>query len=139
MHSKGDDIIAKAKEYVDVRYKHLGRSILGLDCIGLIIRVANDLGITDYDTVGYSRRPNLAEFHRELKNELVAIPLASLGNGDVVLMNEPRWPCHVGFYEVDEKGEAYIIHAWAVPRRVLREKVGPARRQKFIRAYRFPE
>jgi hypothetical protein len=44
-----------------------------------------------------------------------------------MLFAEPRHPCHTAFYEVDERGREWIIHAWAVARKVVRTAMTPER------------
>jgi len=39
------DILAAARRYVGVPYRHRGRDMRGLDCVGLAIAVARDLGL----------------------------------------------------------------------------------------------
>jgi len=41
----GSDVVAQARKYMGVRWAHQGRSPAGMDCAGLVIRVAQDLGL----------------------------------------------------------------------------------------------
>ena len=51
-----DRIIQTALDYLDTPYHHQGRvKGVGVDCAGLVICVARDLGLSDYDLDGYSR------------------------------------------------------------------------------------
>jgi cell wall-associated NlpC family hydrolase len=50
------DIVAAARTYLGVPWRHQGRTRAGLDCAGLIVMVARDLALSDYDSTAYGRR-----------------------------------------------------------------------------------
>lgn len=120
-----EQMIAEAKKLVGVRYKDKGRDEYGCDCAGLIIMVAHRLGISDYDTLDYSRRPNEAEMRREMKR----IPQIELlpnkwdwQTGDLGVFSDGGNAIHLGFLEVDEQGRWYVIHSWARAHKVVRSE-----------------
>lgn len=113
------DVTASALGWMGTPYKHLGRDRFGLDCVGLIIRVANDTGITGYDTLNYSRRPNSHEFMREMKDHLDRKHLRDAVPGDIVMFRGPRVPCHVGILVEPD----LIVHAYLPARKVVRERL----------------
>jgi hypothetical protein len=59
-------IVRAAKSYLGVRFRHQGRDRTGLDCVGLVVRVCNDLGMAVTDTLDYKRAPDAAVFRRIL-------------------------------------------------------------------------
>lgn len=139
MHDRADDIVAEAKRHVGVRWRHLGRDpATGLDCAGLIVRVAQDLDLVHYDTTAYSRRPNSTEFRRAML-EAGMIPVAPREHGDVLRLAAPKWPVHVGFLEVDDAGVEWLIHAWADARKVVREHLTETKLLQIREIMRFPE
>lgn len=131
------EIVAEARRWEGVKYKHAGRNEHGLDCAGLIIKIANNCGFTDYDTTNYSRRPVPQEFIREMRDHLEQIPKGEIKNGDIMLFAEPRHPCHTGVYEIDDRGQEWVIHAYALARKVIREPLTKERRARWRMAFRF--
>jgi len=102
-----DDIVKAAKCYIGTPFVHQGRSRNGIDCIGLIICVGKDLGLTNYDYVAYERSPDRHIFMNELRSNLVHKYLQERQPGDILTFALPRYPCHVGIY----CGSNLIIHA----------------------------
>jgi cell wall-associated NlpC family hydrolase len=70
------DLIAAARDYVEARvpFRHQGRSrTAGLDCIGLIVCAARDIGIALPDRHDYARDPRGDELEREMDATLIRI------------------------------------------------------------------
>ena len=49
-----DDIVRQARTYIGVRWRQFGRNYGGVDCIGLILAVCQDLGVPYKDRPGLS-------------------------------------------------------------------------------------
>jgi cell wall-associated NlpC family hydrolase len=81
-----DLIVATALTYVGVPFLHQGRSRSGVDCVGLVICTAHDLGITDYDKADYERDPDSDELVRLLDAHMDRKRLIDAEPGDLVLM-----------------------------------------------------
>lgn len=140
MHDKADDIVSVANDFVGTRYRHQGRSKVGLDCAGLIIATAKACGISNFDTTSYSNRPNAAEFTREMiRAGCTQLPLAKLEHGDLLRLNTAGWPVHIAVYEVDDKGKEWYIHAYLPHKKVSRDPVTADVRARISSAWRFPE
>lgn len=141
MHARGHDIVARAKEYVGVRWRHQGRSMdTGVDCAGLLVCVGHDLDLTNFDTARYSRRPNAREFKQAmLRAGCLPINAGLVANGDILRIAESKHPVHVGIYEKDEQGQEWFIHSWAVTRKVVREALTITRRNQIAEVMRYPE
>lgn len=140
MHAKGQDIVATANSLLGVKYRHQGRNLAGLDCVGVPIYIGAALGIKEWDTTSYSSRPNIKEFLRLIRDTgSTEVPLAQMANGDMLQMNYHGWPVHVGIYEKDEKGNEYIIHAFARHRCVTRDPLTVEQKAKIKSVWRFPE
>lgn len=58
----GYQVADQALTYLGVPFHHQGRNRFGLDCAGLVIVVAHDLGISDFDITGYKRQPDPMRF-----------------------------------------------------------------------------
>jgi cell wall-associated NlpC family hydrolase len=140
MHAKANDIIQAAKELVGVPYKHQGRNRVGLDCAGLVIVVARSLGIIDMDTTAYSRRPNVQEFTKAmLRAGCRQLPFGEHRHGDILRFNSSGWPVHIGYYEIDEKGAEWYIHAYLPHRKVTRDPLTPKVKATISSVWRLPE
>lgn len=97
--------IAEVRKWVDVPWCHQGRNRLGVDCIGVIICAARDLGLTTFDTTAYGHAPAvdylLTECNRQMTKQTTATP------GDVLLMRLKKYPQH--FAVLVEPGR--VVHA----------------------------
>src|SRR5690625_891346 len=95
----GQDVIAEARKWLGVRWRHADRNEYGIDCVGLGVVVARALGIVNYDVKSYSREPNdtlLAHFYRVAKE----VPLADVKEGDFLVIKDGPYPFHVAFYSM---------------------------------------
>lgn len=140
-HAKADDIVTVANELVGTKYRHQGRSVGGIDCVGVPIYIAHRLGLSSWDTKDYSPRPALREFNRLIiKTGATRIPMTELSHGDMVQISwEGTAPVHVGIIEVDERSRMWLIHAFLLHRKVSRDAVSPKLEQSFVAAWRLPE
>ena len=91
-------VLTQARSYMGVRFKHLGRTREeGLDCFGLIIRVAWDLGLSSFTLAGYHRIPHPASVRAHCQKQMTEKPVYQMQPGDVVLMAHRQWVCHLAF------------------------------------------
>lgn len=136
--SKINNMVDIARSYVGVPYRDKGRNRLGVDCIGLIILAAQEAGLTTYDTVDYPRRPIPLDFIRGIKEHCDRVPQHEARHGDIFMFAEPRHPCHVGLLDVDPSGVEYILHAYALARKVVRDRLTEERRARILMVWRLP-
>lgn len=124
----------------------MGRSRLGLDCAGLLICVARDLGIVppDFDVPNYRMQPdghsllNLCDLH---------LKPATLGIGCVAVIAVDRHPQHLGIvgdypYQAPGRPPVFsLIHACnsssVQPHRVIEHRLMFSRVTRLVAAYRF--
>lgn len=104
-------VVATARGWVGVVTRHQGRSRGGgIDCAGLVVMVARELGLGTYDAEGYRREPDgrklLAHFAAAM--DRIAIPTA--GDGDVLLLRQGPMPCHAGILSTWHS-RPHLIHA----------------------------
>ena len=105
------DIVARARAYLDTPYEHQGRLLgVGIDCAGLVIKVAHDLGMSTFDIDGYARQPDEAQFRTHLRAQMDEIPFGELAPGDVLtfVFGKER---HMGI--VTALDPLSIVHAWS--------------------------
>ena len=100
------DVVRVARSYVGVRWRHQGRTRAGIDCIGLVIAVAHDLGLTDYDFTGYGRVPD-GKALRATMCEQMDLLSTEPQLGDVLLLRFDRNPLHTDpSFAADEAADA---------------------------------
>jgi cell wall-associated NlpC family hydrolase len=114
------DVVAAARGYLGVPWRHQGRSRAGLDCGGLVVLVARDLGLADYDVLGYSRHAQGQSLVRHFAAVMDATPPAAMRSGDVLVFAEAAWPCHAAILST-KHGRPHLIHAHALRRQVIEE------------------
>jgi cell wall-associated NlpC family hydrolase len=129
-------IIAEARSWLGVKWKHQGRTREGVDCIGLLIVVAKGFGLTDRDEKAYSRRPDGFDFLERFKQEMDEVPLAEVADGDVIVFADGPFPCHCGL-ATTKNGARHFIHAHASRRCVLEEQYAHEWPRKARKAFRF--
>lgn len=132
-----ETILSAARLWLGTPWRHQGRGPGGVDCVGLIVRVARDLGLSDYDLTGYDRRARGVGFLEHFEANLVSVPIADAQPADILVFADQAYPCHCGFLS-HWRGAAHVIHAHALRRKVIEEPYAGEWRQKVKRAYRFP-
>lgn len=132
-----DSVITSAKKWLGVRWKHQGRGELGIDCVGLLCRVADDHDIPYEDRFGYSRQPNGHEFLAHLETYLTPGSIHDIRSGSVGVFRETVFPCHVGIFERD-RDVLYLIHSSVELRCVGRQPMDQVTSLSLMRVLEFP-
>jgi cell wall-associated NlpC family hydrolase len=125
-------IIDEARTWLNVRWVHQGRSRAGIDCIGIVIKVAHALGIFAFDTFDYSRQPDPNRLRELLGEHMEKIAIDEARIGDILLMRFEREPQHVAI--VSDIG---MIHAYAQARRVVEHRLDSLWKSRVVGAYRY--
>jgi cell wall-associated NlpC family hydrolase len=128
-----EQIVEAARSYLGVRWHHQGRSRAGLDCIGLVVRVAHDLGLSDYDISGYARMPDGPRMLQRLRDQMgprVLLPEP----GDVLLIRFERNPMHVAIMTTGRN----IIHAYANAKEVVEHRLDGLWATRIVECYQMP-
>ena len=135
--SLAEKIVAAAREAVDTPFRHQGRIPgKGMDCAGLAIHAAQAAGIEVHDETGYPRIPGGGRLEAAFDKQpgFIRVPVASLRDGDILLMTFAGQPQHVGIV-----AGINIIHAYEPTGRVVEHGLTPAWRRRIVRAYRVLE
>lgn len=128
----GETLVEAARLYLGVPWVHAGRSRLGLDCVGLPLLVAHDLGITDFEDVNYSRVVNPERLRRQIEVFCDPVPVESMQPGDVLLFDILGTPQHVGLYA----GDGRLIHAYETAACVVEHRLDKSWRRRIVQTYR---
>lgn len=109
-----DQIVAAARQYLGVPWRHQGRTKFGIDCGGLIILVGRELRLmpATYDEIDYSRRPDGWSFLEAFGKVMDEKPLTEAKVGDALIFIDGPYPCHTGIL-TEKHGVPHFIHAYA--------------------------
>lgn len=130
-----EDILRVARSLVGTKYRHGGRSRHSVDCAGLLVVIAQELGIPHTDApVGYSRKPD-GSLMKYLRENMVEVPIEEAQPGDVnvyFLDSATKEPQHVGIRT--ENGG--LIHALMHYRRVVETSRDPYWDRRLLYVFR---
>jgi cell wall-associated NlpC family hydrolase len=131
-----------AMKYVGVPFRHRGRSIRGVDCIGLIICAARDTGYDEgikYKRLVYGREPTDALLQEALKEHFGDPVDRPPQLGDVILMRlrHMKEPSHVGIIAPHPHGLG-VIHAYGEIRKVVLQRINSSMRERIVGVYEWP-
>lgn len=123
-----DKIVEEARKWLDVPWKHQGRSRNGIDCVGLLVAVGVELGYftRDYDYTNYPRRSAHSRDFIAIFDDLAAKGVLhkkrvfDFQPGDIALLKEPIFPCHCGIIG-SKYGKTSLIHGHAKRRKVVED------------------
>lgn len=105
---------------------------IGLDCIGVVVCVARELGLPHSDVAAYPMRPN-GMLRPILEEQLVRAHREPL-EGDVLLMSFAGEPHHVAVMVDGDR----IVHAYATVRKCVVQSYTDHWRAKVRAVYEFP-
>lgn len=106
------DIVACARSWLDTPYQHQARlKGVGVDCAGLIIGVANELGISDFNISTYGKQPEPVKMGEYLDSYLDRVPIGQLREGDILWLRVED-PQHLAIV-TSMSPRIMIIHAFA--------------------------
>src|SRR5437660_820030 len=125
------DIVDKARELLGVRWHHQGRSTAGIDCVGVPIWIAHELGLSEFDETGYGRLPEARRLIAGLNTNMDRVQ-GEPQMGDVLLMRFQTDPQHVAI--VTDLG---ILHAYMATRKVVEHSLDDLWRSRVIAAYSY--
>lgn len=112
-------IIAAARRWVGTPYVHQGRARgAGVDCIGVVIGVAHELGLSAFDFRAYDRVPHEPTMRELLDEHMMRIPAPRPGS--VIALRFTRPMQHVGI--VTDGGR--FVHAYARRERCIETQIG---------------
>jgi len=128
-------IFLTARRCIGSPFRHQGRHPeYGLDCIGLIVYVARELGLSHFDVTEYKRIPApeaisryaaMAAYPEKPRSEMVP--------GDIVILRFGRYLEHAAI--LSDRG---IIHACEKYGGVVEHRLDRDWRARIILAYSFP-
>jgi hypothetical protein len=147
------EVVAAARGYLGRRTQHQGR-IGTFDCVGLVLAVAEDLGLVDVfgcpilrsDYANYSPQPADAFVEQECRRRLLQTlrPVsnlsalrAALAPGEVLTLRVPTIPCHLGIVSTI-LSEPAVVHAYAGADKVVEHRLDDAWLRRISAVFGFP-
>jgi len=132
------EIVDAARKYADVPWVHQGRNKYGIDCVGLLVLVARDVGLKPLDVTTYSQFYNSSILIKAfIENGCKKITKTTAQSGDIMAINIGRCPMHVGILS-EKRGIKHIIHAFRPSRFVREEEIYPLMWKRFAFGFKFP-
>ena len=129
-----NEIVKVARTWLGTKFHHQGRKKgAGVDCIGLVVGVAQELGLQVEDKTDYGREPNNFELQNGLEKQLRKCELKI---GAVALFKIDKEPQHVGI--ISDYGDGFgLIHAYAQSRKVVEHNLDELWRGRLVGCYEF--
>ncbi len=150
-NSLGFKIVKQARTWLDTKYHHQGRlkksanCLGGVDCIGLVIGVADELNICDaqgnlisqYDRTNYSMQPEGEKLAHSIGAHLSLVKPARMRVGDILLFKFWKEPQHVGILSRYPTGGFGIIHCNSTSGSVVEQPLSKTWKRMIAHVYRF--
>ena len=135
-----DAIVAAARAAIDTPFVHQGRQAgVGLDCAGLLVHVASEIGVAPIDRSGYARMPGNGQIEEALQEHvdagiLVRVPMTDMRHGDLLLL---RFGGEKAARHLAVCAGETMIHAWAMVGKVCEHRIDGVWKRCIVRVYRF--
>lgn len=138
-----NDIVTVARSWIGTRFHHQGRLKKtdthkgGVDCLGLLIGVAQelDLPFVRYDEIDYPHYPDTEKLRQKLAGCMQENAINDIKDGDILLLNVDGNPQHLAIVS-ELAGELAIIHAYAPARAVVEHVLDDWWRDRVVAVFR---
>ncbi len=151
MNNFGNLIVAQARTWLGTKYHHQGRLKKsdkcsgGVDCIGLVVGIINELNICDdqgcllskCDRTDYSMSPQTTKLAECFSLYLDLVELADMNPGDILLFKFWQEPQHVGIVSDYPTGGLGLIHCNSTSCSVVEQPLSETWIRMITNAYRF--
>jgi len=125
-----------ALKYVGAPFLHRGRTVRGMDCIGLVLLAATDCGYIPSGIPTYGREPHKGLLTSGLMERLGTPLTRELRPNDIVVqrLHEGGEPSHVGII-TDHPYGLGMVHCYGDIGRVVHQRLGDNRRRLITEAF----
>jgi len=153
MSSLNQKIVEQARTWIGTKYHHQGRLKAsaccsgGVDCVGLLIGIINELDIRNnqgellskYDYQAYKIQPNGGKLSSLVEAHLEKIQLENMQIGDILLFKLWQEPQHVGILSNYPTGGFGFIHCSSSSGNVIEQPLSTTWQRMISRVYRFKQ
>lgn len=143
------EIIREARSWIGTRFHHQGRVKKnggdrgGCDCIGLIIGVADNVGLTchgrkysEFDRSDYARTPDGSQLQAAFAKYLREIPVSDIEPGDILMFRFDKDPQHVGIVS-NLNDHIGLIHCYMQARGVVEHGLDDYWKERIVAAFEY--
>lgn len=124
-------VVETARGWLRTRYRHQGRlKGVSVDCVGLIMGVAKELGLKDVQVADYPRHAD-GSLRSRCEEHMQRITVTAAQAGDVLLFKWRNAETHLAFLTSDNS----IIHAYMLNREVVEHHMNAVWRAHICGAY----
>lgn len=127
------DVVEAARRYIGTPWLHCCSSPAGMDCAGLLLAVASDLGLARPDAVAYDQLPDLGLLDRMLSSFTTATTV--LRPGVILRLSVAGRPQHLGIAGNYFNGGISIIHAYMVTGSVVEHRLDDKWQKRIVRMH----
>lgn len=132
------DVVAEARSWLGTPFHHQGRlKGIGVDCGGLLICVANKLGLSEFDVTNYAQLPDGRQLRSYCDGHMTSIGYDKIGLGDILLMRWTRQPQHMAIV-ADGPGYLTIIHVTRSEGKCVEHILSDEWKRRVVRSYHIP-
>ena len=146
-----EQIVAQARTWLGTKYHHQGRLKKsrqgpgGVDCIGLMVGVIDELGMQDgnekplslHDEKNYSMHPEKGRLIGSIGKHLEEILKEKMRIGDILLFKFHSDPQHIGLLTYYPSGGFGLIHCNSNAGKVVEQPLSETWKRMLTNVYRF--
>ena len=135
------ELATEVDKWIGTRWRHQGRTLVhGVDCIGLLLVSCWALGIgRGYsDPKNYSRTASKESLLDPFRGYMVEKKRTDFDLGDVVLLKDDIFPCHVGIIS-QMHPHVKFTHAYAKLRKVVKQDMDAHWQSRITHCFEFKE
>jgi cell wall-associated NlpC family hydrolase len=127
-------VVTAARAKLGAAFRHQGRGPEAYDCVGLVIKVAHELGLSEFDSKAYTRAPDPVEMREALESNLDYVPFRTVQPGDVLWFRAPE-PQHLAV--VTQLEPMLMVHAHSRAGRVVESRIDRFWRGRIVACFRY--
>lgn len=123
-------LVAAARAYLGVPFRHQGRNRHGLDCLGLLVCVARDCDLRrggrplcSWDMTDYGHLPDETRLRNGLAQVMCPVQTQAVRPGDILQFRVDGAARHLGIAGDYAGSGLSLIHAYAPARRVVEHRL----------------
>lgn len=132
------DLVHACRKYLNVPFKHRGRTRRGLDCAGLIVIAFQDLGRPVVDMRVYGREPHKDGLRQVVEsNRLEKVAAGDWRPGDIALMCFTKEPHHLAVFGDYSLGGLSLIHSYGRVGKVVEHRLDEVWTSRVLEVYRY--